>query len=712
MLGKSKILVLSLCISALYGCGDNDSSEHTASKPSDEFPAFKPTLLDYTPGNLLKTGSSDASTAVSIDPEYIIVADDEINALRVYPKNGGDAVAEWSFQDNGPLLKKELDIEASALLKNNTAFFIGSHGNKKDGGDAPDRSHLFAVELSGKGANTQFKYVGVYSNLENDLVEWDKNNSHQQGANYFGFETAAAKGVAPENTHGFAIEGLTASHDENVLFMGFRAPQLDQKTRDKALIIPLNNYQALVKGTAAKASFGSAIELNLGGRGIRSLAKTLNNQYLIVAGPAIGNRAEIDKAFALYLWDGKSSTPQLLNKNLEALRTDSKGSIESIVETNQYSEDIQVLLDNGDSIWPNQSQVSKDLEPHLQKFQGATFHMGTAISDLTPPKIVSVSPKNGTLGVNRDTTIEVRFNEGIALKSGNILIYENDQLIDRIPSDAQNIRKDFNRLKIKPNNKFKESTAYKISFEGFISDHSGNTLPAQQITAFTTAQKPTALAVGDIRFMAGNAEAPDAIAFILLKDVDGGTEIYFSDRDYSDEKKTFWNRSKNTVALNEGVFRWTADQQIKAGSIITIQTDTPASPIANIGQVFGSPSGIGKEETIYAMIGTQVKDLEDGVAGEVLSVGQFLAALTLGGNSDNDIPLEIKDYYLAFMPTKAEQTNAIYDVEKCGLERSNLQTLSKSIANANCWRVSYKSQGAVGYPLLEQASLFKNAIVK
>lgn len=706
----AKILLLAASVTLLSACNDSDDDSTNPSTSQDHvYPEFKPTLLDYTPGKLLSAGSSDASTAVSIDGEYIIVADDESNALRVYPKNGGDAVAEWDFSTQGPQLKKELDIEASALLKDNRAYFIGSHGNKKDGGDAADRSHLFAVKISGKGAQTQFEYQGIYSNLEKDLVDWDQNNLHQKGKDHFGFKVSAA-GVAPENLNGFAIEGMTASHDEKQLLLGFRAPVTDQGQREKALIIPLINYQQLIQKRDSKALFAAPIELDLAGRGIRSMAKTKNGQYLIVAGPAAGNQSALDNAFGLYLWDGKSSTPQLLNNRIENLRSQSKGSIETIVETHDLGDKIQLLLDNGNSIWEGQTAVSKDLEPHQQKFQGAIFNIGSAFKDIVAPQIITAIPENNLQGVNLDSPIQLLLNEGIKSQVGQFDLYENNQFIQSFNAQNNNLKINFNQVELQPTQPFKINTEYKVVMSQGLQDHNKNLMPTQTITQFKTAGQPTELALGDLYFMATNAEAPDAIAFMLMKDINGGTEIYFSDRDYSAEKTNFWDRKKDQAATNEGVFRWTADRNLKAGSIITIQTDTPTSPIANIGRVLGSPSGIGKEETIFAMSKTKVNDLKDGSAGLITDTGTFLAAITVGSDKDNDIPESIRAYSLKFMPSIAEQTNAIYNVKNCGLERQNLTALKLKLMDKNCWSVSYKSQGASGFPIKDN-SLFANAVV-
>ncbi len=94
----------------------------------------------------------------------MVVADDEANVLRVYPRQGGAAVLEWDFSVEGPALPKELDVEASTVI-GNLAFFLGSHGNSKDGGDAvAERGHMFAVEISGTGSDTRFSYVAYSRN--------------------------------------------------------------------------------------------------------------------------------------------------------------------------------------------------------------------------------------------------------------------------------------------------------------------------------------------------------------------------------------------------------------------------------------------------------------------------------------------------------------------------------------------------------------------
>jgi hypothetical protein len=210
-----------------------------------------------------------------------------------------------------------------------------------------------------------------------------------------------------------------------------------------------------------------------------------------------------------------------------------------------------------------------------------------------------------------------------------------------------------------------------------------------------SAGQATALVIGDLLFVGANAEATDAIAFTFLQDISGGTQVTFSDRDYL--------KASNFAGItNEGVFRWTADRYIKAGTIITIQTDTaPLSPIADIGTTLGAPAGIGKEEVIYAMVGTVVSNLADGSAGTITAPGQFLASITLGGlgtggKSPREIPVELTNAGTAmdFSVSPANQTNAIY---VGSFDRSNLASFAARIKLKANWDVSYAP--APGYPL-------------
>lgn len=738
---KQSILATTIA-AVLSGCLSSNSSdsEQAAVSPGAEapdgleLPVLAPAIMltysaypdlgvDGSVSVEERYGGSDTSGAVALDSDYMIVADDEENLLRVYRRSGSAdtsiaAVKEWDFSEVTGL-SKELDVEALTRFDSDKILVVGSHSNKKDGGEAvTDRGHIVALQVSGTGADTEFTHLGTYSFLEQDLVYWD-----QQNGDRFGFAKSAAGGLAPENVAGFSIEGAVTSHDGSVLWLGFRAPQVDQKLRNKALLVPVLNYRNLVEGSLGEGSaeFGEPLELNLGGRGIRDISKWSGGQYLIVAGPATSSEPQVTENFALYQWNGvRSDAPVKLHNNLEELRVGNLGSIETIVEPHpeQPETRVQLLLDNGDTVWDGQTKVSKDLEPEEQQFLGAFLELGVAQSDGTAPTMVKLTPENGLVGVNTDTRIELSFDEGITLSDdGALILYRDGYPVQTYFKYSNEVSVSFNTVVIRPSTPLDYESSYSIRLQGdFVQDNAGNAFRSDDtLSAFYSAGEPTDLNVGDIYFLAANAEAPDAIAFILTKDIAGGTAIHFSDRDYTaEEGKGFWKADKDDPTLgapatNEGVFRWTADRDMKAGHIVTIQTDTALSPIADYGQVLGSPSGLGKEETIYAMIGTQV-ELYDGSAGiiEYGKEGKFIAAITLGGNSDVDIPNAIASgaSYLMFAPEgKADQTNAIYDLGGCGT--SNLEA---TLLDQNCWTVTFKSDGAPGFPLFENGSLFEQPV--
>jgi hypothetical protein len=695
----------------LVACGGSDFVDTAVvQEPPAEAPLIVETPVSLPlfsvhvafPGTVF--GSSDASTALALDANWMLVGDDESNALSVYPRSGGAAVAQWDFSKNGPMLTKELDLEASAKIKD-ALYLIGSHSNKKDGGDAmADRGHLFAVKIDGTGSATQVTYGGKFSNLETQLVAWDRGNAHGLGVDHFGFSSSAAAGITPERVDGFSIEGLVGAPNDSALWLGFRAPLAS--TRTSALIVPLSNYAALTAGTTSSAAFGTAIELDLGGRGIRSIDRDDSGNYLIIAGPAGASSAAIERNFALFGWNGNpSSAPQEFDNDLDALRRASAGSFETIVALDGKvapGSSVQLLMDNGDTLWSGKSSVSKDLPAAEQQFQGVSFQLGAYRVDRQGPLLKVAAPLDDRVGVPVDARIVLQFDEALKLGAGNLTLRRSDGSAVEVFNAASatgRLQVSYNQVTLTPASSLDHLTSYHLTIDGnALTDLKGNAyagINGADTFNFISAGQATALAIGDLLFVGANAEATDAIAFTVLKDISGGTQVTFSDRDYL-------KASNFTGITNEGVFRWTADRDIKAGTIITIQTDTaPLSPIADIGTTLGAPAGIGKEEVIYAMVGTVVSKLADGSAGTITSPGQFLASITLGGlGTGGKSPREIPDVLISagtamdFSVSPANQTNAIY---AGSFDRSSLASFAARIKLKANWDVSYAP--APGYPL-------------
>src|SRR5690606_36535488 len=126
------ILAAALAACLLTACGgsDNDGNDDASGVPPVTVPPGTDTPVTDTPVTErtfqpnagTQHGSADASTAMALDANWMVVADDEANVLRVYPRDGGAAVLEWDFSVEGPALGKELDVESSTRIGNLALF--------------------------------------------------------------------------------------------------------------------------------------------------------------------------------------------------------------------------------------------------------------------------------------------------------------------------------------------------------------------------------------------------------------------------------------------------------------------------------------------------------------------------------------------------------------------------------------------------------------
>jgi predicted extracellular nuclease len=340
------------------------------------------------------TGTSDASTAVAIDNQFMLVADDENQVLRLYDRsNSGLPIAGFDFTtslaltDTSAGVPREVDLEAS-LRVGNRIYWLGSLSNSSSGDYRPNRNRLFATDVSGSGATTSLSFVGRYDNLKVDLISWGD-------ANGYNFTASAAPGVLPEaaDGSGFNIEGLTIAPNGTTAYVAFRAPEVPTASRAKALIAPITNFADLVTGLATTASIGAAIELDLGGRGIREIKRSSGGDYLIIAGPADTATGTAPKDFRLFTWSGNAAdAPVLRSADLTSLLAG--GSFESIVDlpTNlSSSSQIQLLVDNGDTDFYNNGTAAKELnQNNFKKFRGEWLTLGTPVYTL-PEGALSLS---------------------------------------------------------------------------------------------------------------------------------------------------------------------------------------------------------------------------------------------------------------------------------------------------------------------------------
>ncbi|MFK4110162.1 DUF3616 domain-containing protein [Streptomyces sp. NPDC002176] len=313
------------------------------------------------------TGASDASAAVDAGGGYVLVANDEDNTLRLYDGSASGApVKSWNLS-SALGAAKEVDIEGAARV-GNTVYWTGSLGNNKDGEYKADRNTVFTTTLSGSGAATSVAFGSAGHKLRDDLVAWDKANG-----NRYGFAAATADGQTPKQVDGFNVEGLEfAPGSTTTAYVGFRAPLVPPSNGGKALIVPVTNIDQVVRGT--KATFGTPIELDLGGLSVRDLRRNDQGQYLILAGSWA---AEDNSApYALYRWDGVAGHQPV--KALDLPTADAGGweSVVSVPDLDASGGRVQLITDDGSADLYGDGTEAKDLShPEWQKSRSTVFSL-------------------------------------------------------------------------------------------------------------------------------------------------------------------------------------------------------------------------------------------------------------------------------------------------------------------------------------------------
>ncbi len=333
-----------------------------------------------------RTGASDASAAIGLAGDQVVVADDENQALRVYdrarsgwPVTQFDFTAELKLTDLDDGVPREVDIEA-ATRTGDRIYWTGSQGNSRNGEARPNTRRIFATDVGGRGTTVNLSYVGRYDHLRDDLVAWDVANGHGLGADFLGFAAGTQPGVLPIIATGFNIEGLTIAPDGSSGWIGFRAPLID----GLALIVPVETLDALVTGGIAGGSldpgsavFGAPLFLDLGGRAIRSIERNEAGQYLILAGP-VGSEGAAPNDFRLYRWSGvDTDAPVPLNVDLAERLVG--GSFEGIVELPGdliAGGALELIVDNGDYVYYNDGVAAKDIaEKRHTKFRSELLEL-------------------------------------------------------------------------------------------------------------------------------------------------------------------------------------------------------------------------------------------------------------------------------------------------------------------------------------------------
>lgn len=344
---------------------------------------------------IFPTVVADASAASPVDDDYMFIADDETNVIRLYNRHySGQSVDSLDITvDAGGVSGEEFDMEASSLsVKDNAAkriYWIGSLGNSKKGALKPYRNRVVATDITGTGANSKLAVKSYSENMRPALISWGD-------ACGWNFTASAAEGMIPKRIDGFNIEGLAVAPQGEMAYVGFRAPCVPVKgtmpaasNRLYAVVAPVTNFEAMmnVSGKSdVSPVIGEPVLFDFGGLGIRSMERVGTAGYLIVAGLYQGGGTP-----AVYLWDGvvpanSGAAPIVSGSGITKLELDmsdlvqasSDGGVEGHPEALMAEQSgnvltIHLICDNGTVDYYGDGTEAKSLIQPYKKFRMDTY---------------------------------------------------------------------------------------------------------------------------------------------------------------------------------------------------------------------------------------------------------------------------------------------------------------------------------------------------
>lgn len=245
----------------------------------------------------------------------------------------------------------------------------------------------------------------------------------------------------------------------------------------------------------------------------------------------------------------------------------------------------------------------------------------TAASFIGLPALAAVTPENGAGNISINSPIVLQFSQAIQAGTGQIHLGNGTDDNRSFSATDPQVVITGNKLTLRLTAALKPGAQYTLSVDAnaLLALKDAAPIPnlASIAVSFITqgAFPPVTLNAGDLVFVAATANGvpEDAFSFMPLRALTAGTSIYFSDRD-------------SLTATNEGVYRWTATEDLAAGTIVTIRSNIPAS---DIGTMTGVGGGLGASgETLFAFTGT-VDNLS--TAPVISHVDHFIAAINFGG---------------------------------------------------------------------------------
>lgn len=311
-------------------------------------------------------GTSDASAAIALDAQTLLVADDENNVLRAYRVEGGQPVFRFDLTGFLGLAGKfhEIDIEGAARI-GSRVYWISSHGRNRSGKWRPNRCRFFATNVRVDSGRIRVRHSGNWcSELVKRMVDDPGVRRVCPGlaASYHHgkLSRSAREPLAPKE-RGLNIEGLCAAVEGDRLYIGFRNPLSEAR----AIIVPLLNPAEIID-KSAQPRFGRPLLWDLGGLGVRDMVRSARDSVIyVLAGP----KASLG-GFALYRWSGAVDKQPVLVRKLEPSKPSWRP--EALVEIPNSSQ-LLILSDDG-VVLVRVSGPGDCIKPEYYRYDGTSLN--------------------------------------------------------------------------------------------------------------------------------------------------------------------------------------------------------------------------------------------------------------------------------------------------------------------------------------------------
>jgi hypothetical protein len=221
------------------------------------------------------------------DGRFLVVEDEKKHPFSLVTINPDGSVSATPLSPGllkaGDDFRKLDDLEGLALDRSGNFYALTSHSRDRDGEEKKSRYKLVRFRVEGDRVVSPI----VVKGLKPALIA-----THPVLAQAAGIEDVKDDG-------GFNIEALEISPDQQMMFIGFRSPLLD----DRAIIACVENPSAIFEAGEPPRIAAKLETLDLGGNGIRGMSYIpILDGYLITSGPV--SREQVH--FQLWFWSGQS----------------------------------------------------------------------------------------------------------------------------------------------------------------------------------------------------------------------------------------------------------------------------------------------------------------------------------------------------------------------------------------------------------------------